>query len=62
MWLVSCLLYQLAEVLKVVVSCLLGPSHQGEQTTGPRDSIVVTRGSKYLEPGARGSIHSGPQG
>ena len=39
-WLVSCLLHQLAEVLKAVVSCLLGPSHQGGETTGPREILL----------------------
>lgn len=39
-WLGSCLLHQLAKVLKAVVSCFLGSSHQGGQTTGPREILL----------------------
>lgn len=55
----ACMLHELAEVLKAVAQAVR--SKVGRQQD-PESVLAITMSRRCLEPGAKGSIHSGPQG
>lgn len=56
------MLHELAEILKAVLSVSQALCSKVDRQQDPESVLAITMGRRCLESGAKGGIHSGPQG